>query len=740
MILTTTLLLLAPAQEPFPLAVDLSAHPVPEPTSVRFLEGAGRAQAAIGKAYVAELGRDQFVYAVRGAAETSKPLKVGLRLRSAESGGRALALERGAAAQRDAGGLAIQRGGVVERYRMDLEEVEQTFVFTEPTDDALAVTVDVETELDIVHRGQETYFMEADQGIRMGAAFAVDAAGRRLALDTVFDGPSYRIEVPASFTSRATFPVTIDPILTSFVIDDLDLDLRNPQVAYDSASDTFVAVYEELDFNSYAIYMRRFDRAGTILDQDYIFTSPTGRLRAPGIASGGTNGKALIAVIADQGPGTPSAVVSRLLDVPTFTADPLVTVSTSSAGQPFSELTMGGCQWGWYFVAWTVERSPNDHDILSRIVVSNGSLPPGGTIVLAGGPEDTIRPHVPKCSGSRDDTHSTWPCVYQIANGGGSLDRIGVTELNIGGNMRHTTHLFAQPGARPLISPPLAGSGPRVHMVVFQDEVLSHDRMVVGRLIDGVAEVEAELLPPRIPGLGGASDLTAHAIGCNGERFCLSWSDDAPGGRRTFLSTFGYLEFSSGVFNFRGSEDFPVHAPDVLTTDITAAGPGGDYVSVHEVIGSDGTYDVGAFLYDDGEDPVGSKYCQFNVPNSTGYPAFMRLQGSPVVGEPLRLVAEDLPPNTFGMFVVGTQAVPPAGTPSSQGLLCIGGDLGRFVNGIQNSGPAGWISLDIDTSNLPLNPMRPAVAGQPYVFQAWYRDANPTPTSNFSDAMRYVAE
>lgn len=740
MILTTTLLLLSPVQQPLPLNIDLTGQPVPELTSVQFLEGVGHAQAAIGKAYVAELGSDRFVYAVRGAADSSKPLKVSMRLRSAESGGQAVPVVRDASAEREAGGIAVQRGGVVERYRMDLDEVEQTFVFNDPTDGPLAVTVDVDTELDIVRRGQETYFVDGDQGIHMSAAFAVDAAGRRLALDTVFDGPSYRIEVPASFTSCATFPVTIDPILTSFIIDDWVRDLRNPKVAYDSASDSFVAVYEELDVGYYAVFMRRFDRAGLITEESYVFTTPTGRLRSPGIASGGPNGKALIAAIADQGPGTPSAVVSRLLDVPSFVIEPLVTLNSPGADGFFRDLTVGGSQWGRYHVAWAFQKAQFDHDILSRIVLEDGTLPPGTNIQIATGPEDTIRPQVPKCHGSLSSAHSTWPCVYQIANGGGQFDRIGVTELNAGGSIRHTTHLFTQPGARPLISPPLDGPGPRVHMVAFHNQNLSYDRMVLGRLIDGVTGDDGLLTPPRIPSQGGFNDRIAHALGCNGERFCISWSDNAASGRRTFLSTFGYREFQGGFFTFEGSEDFPMQAPDVVTTDIVADGPGGDYVSVHEFVGTNVSFNIGAFVYDDGDDPVGGKFCQFNAPNSTGYPAFMRMQGSPVVGEPLRLVAQDLPPNTFGMFVIGTGVIAPTSTPSSQGLLCIGGELGRFVNGIQNSGALGRISLDIDTNNLPLNPVRPATVGQPYFFQTWYRDANPTPTSNFSDAMSYVAE
>ena len=72
----------------------------------------------------------------------------------------------------------------------------------------------------------------------------------------------------------------------------------------------------------------------------------------------------------------------------------------------------------------------------------------------------------------------------------------------------------------------------------------------------------------------------------------------------------------------------------------------------------------------------------------------------------------------------------------SQGTLCVGGSVGRFFQQIQNSGSTGAISINVDLANLPQPNGAVSVApGETWNFQAWYRDANPTSTSNLSDAV-----
>ena len=76
--------------------------------------------------------------------------------------------------------------------------------------------------------------------------------------------------------------------------------------------------------------------------------------------------------------------------------------------------------------------------------------------------------------------------------------------------------------------------------------------------------------------------------------------------------------------------------------------------------------------------------------------------------------------------------------PSSQGAICVLGLVGRYVQPgqITSSGPTGSILFPIDLSAIPTpSSLVQALPGETWNFQAWYRDVNPTVTSNFTDAV-----
>ena len=140
-----------------------------------------------------------------------------------------------------------------------------------------------------------------------------------------------------------------------------------------------------------------------------------------------------------------------------------------------------------------------------------------------------------------------------------------------------------------------------------------------------------------------------------------------------------------------------------------------------------------------GPSAPGTNYCQAAV-NSTGAPAKMSASGSNIVANnDLVLEALDLPPNAFGFFLTSTSQGFVAGPGGSQGNLCLGGAIGRYVGPgqIQNSGAAGTISLAIDNTQVPQPTGSVAiVAGETWNFQLWTRDVSGgggPPTSNFTD-------
>ncbi len=127
-------------------------------------------------------------------------------------------------------------------------------------------------------------------------------------------------------------------------------------------------------------------------------------------------------------------------------------------------------------------------------------------------------------------------------------------------------------------------------------------------------------------------------------------------------------------------------------------------------------------------------------PNSTGAPAVTRALGSDLRAEDhVTLFTTGLPtPNAWGFYLVSrtTGLVPNAG--GSSGDLCLSGAIGRFAREgeIVGSGDVGryHLSIDLDDIPSPLGSLSAAV-GETWHFQTWYRDNNPTATSNFSSAV-----
>jgi len=135
---------------------------------------------------------------------------------------------------------------------------------------------------------------------------------------------------------------------------------------------------------------------------------------------------------------------------------------------------------------------------------------------------------------------------------------------------------------------------------------------------------------------------------------------------------------------------------------------------------------------------IGTSYCSDGLENSIGASANIGMLGSPKVAEAdLSITARDLPPHSAGFFFVSRTRVFHPFPPNCQGVLCVGGSIGRGVGGgILTSGAAGTFSGTVDLAAMtqPTGPVA-VQPGETWYFQAWYRDMNPTITSNLTDAV-----
>ena len=141
---------------------------------------------------------------------------------------------------------------------------------------------------------------------------------------------------------------------------------------------------------------------------------------------------------------------------------------------------------------------------------------------------------------------------------------------------------------------------------------------------------------------------------------------------------------------------------------------------------------------------VGNTICGHAPMNSAGHSALIRAGGSSVAGDDnVTLFVWTGTPNTYVMLLASQTRglVPMLG--GGQGTLCLGGTIGRFTGPrqLRRTSMQGLTSLQLDLPRIPEGPGFSAAApGETWYFQAWYRDANPIPTSNLTDAVRIVLQ
>ena len=133
---------------------------------------------------------------------------------------------------------------------------------------------------------------------------------------------------------------------------------------------------------------------------------------------------------------------------------------------------------------------------------------------------------------------------------------------------------------------------------------------------------------------------------------------------------------------------------------------------------------------------IGVAECGPAFPNSSGASGTLRAEGSTAVADnDVLLIAESLPANTLGYFLVSRDAGS-VNPPGSFGTLCLGGAIGRYAGDVLSSGAAGEFQLQIDVTNLPQpTGAVSAVAGDTFRFQTWFRDFSIFPTSNLTHAL-----
>lgn len=265
---------LPPAE--FALRQPVPLHPAPNPDPEERPE-----LWAAGADYKASFVDGFTFYPALGA---SAPEHLPLRYRSVavRSGGSEWALPAG---ERDAKRGTLEccyvRPGITERYEVRADGLEQSFVVSREAwlGGDLTVVGSFETPLSARHVEAEHTALDFCDGqgrtiLRYGAAVAIDAAGRRTAATTSWDGKRLELTVPGTWLADAAWPVTIDP-LTGTVYHAAPLyEIASIDVAHDPESHEVVVVYTHI-FTAIDYDTRAYLVANDLLSLSNIFSETT---------------------------------------------------------------------------------------------------------------------------------------------------------------------------------------------------------------------------------------------------------------------------------------------------------------------------------------------------------------------------------------------------------------------------------------------------------------------------------
>ncbi len=222
------------------------------------------------------------------------------------------------------------------------------------------------------------------------------------------------------------------------------------------------------------------------------------------------------------------------------------------------------------------------------------------------------------------------------------------------------------------------------------------------------------------------TDVDVDISGCFGRMFIHHNRGGVPGGIPSMREEVG--SGFTGITGILSSDLSGSH--DVAVFDLDNDG------DMDMILGRCNTTDV---WINDSTSGQANNYCGPAVPNSNATSAKMGYTGSLDASlNAFSLVATDMPTNQFGFFLISATQGSAFPASVSQGKLCLGGTIARFNAQIVNSGATGSFTVPIDTAMLP-NPLsQPILAGQTWNFTAWFRDNNPTPTSNFTDGIEIL--
>lgn len=693
-----------------------------------------------GRTYKASFGTDGATYVPQLGRRAPRNFPVAFDVGSVTVGGDAIAFERAAPATRAGSLVSFERGSFVEQYVIAAESIEQRFVFDAlPSRGEVVVSIDVTSEL--AGRGDAGggFRFENDLGgMSYGRAFALDASGAKIGIESRLAAGRIELVVPASFVATAQLPLVIDPYAGTFAVDTDSGSDWQADVAYDASTNSFAVVYENIYSDTdHDVYIRKY--VDQVFQDVATIDFTTEDWRNPKVANNNISNQFF--VVAQAGPVGVRVIKGRPVSASAFTVGTSVTISGSEVGDKLNP-DIGGDPAStaptYYCVVWQRLDSGGDNDIHARIVTASSTFP-GTTIFLANSTTlDDEFPSISKTNGKPPFSTQEWNVVWQHATNDTNDDIQGarilwdgtVTETPF--FVASTTENERAPTAAPCLDDTGIGRPWLAAYTITGDVRLRVFSNTTALATDDLLGSSFNTLGQPTLATDGRKWPFAHT-----SSFGLfpNIDVDLHGGTLNYVN--GQLSYAESLV-LASSDTVSETRPEIASTHTaTLTNEWRNYVVYDGYNGAD--YDVRAVVYDAPVNAGGYLYCNGDsiaCPCANGNNGFYTIAGCAnsvtqtgaqldVLGQwawsadSATLRARGLPATTTCLFFQGAN---PVTTTSffGDGARCVGGSIVRLGTKTASNGVAAYgypADVAIHTRGLI-----PASGGWRY-YQAWYRNA-----------------
>lgn len=701
-----------------------------------------------GRNYKARAASDGFTFIPFLGAEAARNWPVEFRLDSAVLDGREINLDADASVTRVGDRIVLDRGPVDVVYDIDNESIEQSFVLDAAgAEGDLVLELNVKSDLLKAADGEGFLFAGARGGMTYSAAIVLDGTGRTASVPATLLGDKLSLTVPADFLRSAQGPIVVDPIMSTYVVDGISGDQDNVALTYDRGSDTFMYVYEDtFSGTDTDIYSMTIDSAGLRLGGRYIDSSAEDWTN-PEIANLNSANTHLVVAQREVPISGYSEIVGRTFNVPTGVLGAELLIGEATASWDNFRPDVGGnsrtAAGSVFAVVWERQFSTSTQPRM-RTVAADGTL--GGIAFFDNGSYERTNVVISPSTGN-PSTVNVWNVAYRSIENATGLESVRGVQLDAtGGVIGSPEDLWTAPAGDQVseidISDALDLDGlAPTYAITFERTPSPVEDTLVMFCREG-----DRVSPLRELQLSEHADMSipqgAARVGTTAEDFIVTYHELDSGVLETVITTFDLTEGRFIAISERRTQvtgqaslfnDTPIasrFAGGLLTSRIVGLG-------WTEYDGTDLNAHGARFIAD--APPAQAFQYGYGNANSTGDRSFLTMYGDRSTTDLKTLRASALPAASFGFFICGPNFNNVPNPGGSEGVLLVGGSIGRYVAAgqIKSSGANGSFSLEVDPTDLPQPTGSIAVtAGEVWQFQAWHRDSSGgVATSNFTNGV-----